>query len=37
MICKKCVYFDEPITEQPCCSCIEGVNFEESEGANNDR
>ena len=26
--CEDCAYFDELETEQPCCGCVDGVNFE---------
>ena len=26
--CENCVYYDTERTEQPCCSCVDGSNFE---------
>ena len=26
--CEGCVYYDEKQTEQPCCGCVDFVNFE---------
>ena len=34
--CDDCVYFDELETEQPCCCCVDGVNFEEIEPTEKD-
>ena len=28
MKCEGCVYYDEQQTEQPCCGCVDFVNFE---------
>ena len=28
MKCEDCVYYDELKTEQPCCGCVDFVNFE---------
>jgi hypothetical protein len=28
-ICENCAYYDERKDEQPCCTCVEGCNFEE--------
>ena len=28
MKCEDCVYYGEPRTEQPCCGCVNFVNFE---------
>lgn len=29
--CDTCLYFDTDKDEQPCCSCVEGVNWTERE------
>lgn len=29
--CENCVYYDTDRTDQPCCCCVDGRNFEESE------
>ena len=28
MKCEDCVFYDEQQTEQPCCGCVDFVNFE---------
>ena len=30
--CENCVYYEKDKTDQPCCSCVGGCNYEESEG-----
>lgn len=27
-LCEGCAFWDEPMTEQPCCGCIDGCNAE---------
>lgn len=29
--CENCVYYDTERTDQPCCSCVGGCNYEENE------
>lgn len=26
--CENCVYYDTDLTDQPCCGCVGGCNFE---------
>ncbi len=28
--CETCIYYDTDKDDQPCCSCVEGENYEES-------
>ena len=30
--CENCAFFDELKNEQPCCCCVDGINFVELEG-----
>lgn len=34
--CENCVFFDELKNEQPCCCCVDGINFVELEEEDND-
>jgi hypothetical protein len=31
MQCDKCAYYDTDRTDQPCCNCVGGCNFESEE------
>lgn len=33
LTCERCIYQDERIEEQPCCGCVNNINFE-SDGQN---
>lgn len=32
--CETCVYYDMGKDEQPCCGCIDGVNYKEGSNEN---
>lgn len=34
--CESCAYYDTYRNDQPCCSCVDGVNYERRNGDGND-
>lgn len=35
--CESCTYYDTDRNDQPCCGCVESVNYERSNGDGNDK